>query len=159
MKNSIVAGALARKFADSFKLDGRMNYEVQQGKFDLWIEGRACTIRGKPSGGIVLFATATGVPGLSVNFRKSKRIRKPRDLKAAIYRHAADLIETIRQDRSAFVWQLRSDIAFEVDRREFDIEKLPRPDQTIDDMPYEDCVFWLDWLKQQPIKQQSTARE
>lgn len=154
MLNSIIAGSIARKLADSFKPDGKVYSEIHQGKFDLWAHARACTVKGKPSGGIVLWATASGIDGMNhVRFERQKRIAKPRDLKRSIYRHAADLLEKVRQERSSPVWTLREQISMEVDRRKYDADKLPRPDQVIDDMPYEDCQFWIEWLRQQPMKE------
>lgn len=163
LKNSIVAGHLARMLSEKFKPDGKMHSEVMQGgKFDLWVHARACTINRKPSGGIVIWASANPAPKSvsAYRFELTKRIRKPVDLKRAIYRHAADLVERVRQDRANLIWELRDSVEAEADLREFDPDSLPPDHGTeYETMTEQDCRFWLDWLKSKPMKGENHAAQ
>jgi hypothetical protein len=145
MRNSIIAGPLARELEAAYKPDGKIYHAIKQfPQYDLWVSARACTIKRKPSGGAIIYVDCDPPKYESMRIKAEKRIKS--NDPEAIRRHAADLIERVRQQRSALLIRLRESVFELAESMDIAPDKLPAIEQCYDSMTEQDCNFWKQWI-------------
>jgi hypothetical protein len=154
LKNSIVAGAVARKFVTGlpqpFRARGAF---LNVGKYTFDVFVAMSTHRGSQACRISV--RLTPVPSYDSGYPRewelSKRLRKSDS--ETIYRHVADLCERLRAKRADLLISLRERVYELSETRAYDVDSLPRESSCFSEMSEEECKFWLTWLEQQPRRE------
>ena len=143
--NSLLAGALATKI-----LDGQSH---TLGCVTMHL--RYCTRKGERSGGIELEAYGQALPHeIGTRYERRKYLYKPSG--KALYRQAAHLAETLRQELANPLRKLREQVYQLAESKELDLDLVERQGKEMEytKLTEADCQYWLEWLRQQPNKQQ-----
>ena len=152
MRTSLIAGPLAARLVLALAANGHSSNASHRGNvYTLSLSARQCMRRGVYSGGLVIEASVTAPEYASGNMRIKKRLRAGWTLDS-VQRHAADIAEQMRQQRTALITQLRERVYRLSETKVIDADNLPRESSCFDDMPEEECNFWLQWLATQPAK-------
>jgi hypothetical protein len=152
MKNSIVAGMLARAVCAALTGGKRYVSETSKNRIPITLSARRCTRKGKPSGGLVLEASAPAPTYGGLRVALTKRLRSGWTT-ATAYKHGADLVETLRQSRTAPIVALRERVFAFSESKDIDPDAVPENiGMPFDEMSETECRLALAWLEALPDK-------